>query len=159
MAAVNVQYPPTTVEVRNTSILYKESECVSSVFYSTPGSGYKLRIALKSSNNRPTADHQVTYPDVQVSILALPQENNGSLNWPLRGDVEITIQNTPPGAQAALSVPFFIQEPMAYDPGENVGRPLPQSLSWTPLPQGYIPGSAEYHPPSQEDPIRYARSY
>lgn len=137
-------YPPTTVQVNNACTLYRSQECTSSEFYSRKVGGYKLRLVLKSSNEKPTAQCPETKPNVQISILAHSQDDDelNGRTWPFNGTAKVKIQQSQQRDEFSdqISFKFSIDRPV-----NSIPRPLPLSLKWTPVP---IPGTVTYHPPS-----------
>ena len=126
----------------NTKILWKSCQCVSTdMFYSS--NGYKLRLALKSTENRPTASCPATKPNVEIGIVALrPDDDN--LEWPVSGEVKLRFKKSQQSNEFngdPICVPFRAEQPTWCD---SYSGPIRQRVIWTPVPKECIPGEETY---------------
>lgn len=135
------------VSVENSKVLWRKCELVSSTFDSRKRNGYKLQFALKSTENCPTPACSEAKPKVQISLLAV--HNDHQLEWPLNGTAKIQFKRSQESdtdfVGDAFSFEFSIERPVSV---RGPGEALPPSLAWTTVPEGCIPGEANYIPPS-----------
>ena len=142
-------YPPTVVRIEHCQLnLCKSGDHISTdIFYSRKCNGYKLRLALRSTENMPTEAHRVTKPELQIAIVALP-DNDRQLEWPLNGTANISFKKSQEGDEIngdPISVKFSIENPTWCAPASG---PIRVPLTWTPVPEECIPGKATYTPPT-----------
>ena len=137
--------PPTTVSFDNAANrLYQGSGFSSSFFFSRKRKGYKLQLALKSVNDKPTSQCPKIKPKVEISVMAPAQDADSQLTWPFNGTAKVRFKKSLESKEfngGRISIKFFIETPSLGSQG-----PLPVTLQWKPVPEGCIPGEINYLP-------------